>query len=62
MTCNGKALPFNIRQDRYSTYDTILMRIHVSIVAVEKGVFMIQKINIDMGHILSGYGLMGAFS
>jgi hypothetical protein len=38
------------------------MRIHVSIVAVEKGVFMIQKINIDMGHILSGYGLMGAFS
>jgi len=23
---------------------------------------MIKKVNIDMGHILSGYGRMGAFS
>jgi len=61
MTCNGKALPFNIRQDRYSTYDAVLICIHVSIVAVEKGVFMIKKVNIGMGHILSGYGLNGSF-
>lgn len=62
MTCNRKALPYNIRQDRYCTYDAILRRIHVSIVAVGKGVFMIKKVNIDKGHILSGYGLTGAFS
>ena len=62
MTCNGKALPFNIRQDRYCTYDVILRHIHVSIVAVKKGVFMIKNVNIVMGHILSGYGLTGAFS
>lgn len=62
MTCNGKALPFNIRWDRYCTYDAILRHIHVSIVAVKKGVFMIKIVNIDMGHILNGYGLTGAFS
>jgi hypothetical protein len=62
MTCNKKALPFNRRQDRYSAYDAILRHIHVSIVAVEKGVFIIKKVKIDMGHILSGYGLTGAFS
>jgi hypothetical protein len=62
LTCNGKALPFNIRQDRYCTCDAILRHIYVSNVAVKKGVFMIKKVNIDMGRILSGHGLTGAFS